>query len=206
MDDEDDDEPRGRSARGRSGPPRPKPPVTQPYLQRVAAWYLERYEATSGSLRRALLKRVHRGVETHGQDREQLTAWADQVVAGLCAAGAVDDRRYVETAIRRGRERGDAERKIRSKLLSKGLPGSLIDELFTERKAEPEGPSDERLAAIRFARKRRFGPWRRPGAPEDVGRKELAAMGRAGYSYALANELVRATDAEALEDELPRGW
>jgi regulatory protein len=191
--------------------PKPKPRrgpkrVTPVYLQRVAAWYLERFEATSAALRRALMKRVHRAVETHGQDRAELTAWADAVVDQLVQSGVVDDRRYAETQIRRGRERGDAERKLRSKLMAKGLRAALLDEIFSALRAEEEGVSAERISAIRYAKRRRFGPWRRPGTPDDTARKELAAMGRAGFSYELANSVLRATDAEALEDELPRGW
>jgi regulatory protein len=179
--------------------------ITPQYLQRLAGWYLERWEATADSLRRTLMKRVYRAVEAHDQDLEECTEMAEAVVAEMVRSGMVDDLRYTQNVVRRGRERGASAMKLRAKLRAKGVDARLVDEVLAEER-DDEGPSPERIAAIRYARRRRFGPWRRPDPRPDAERKELASMARAGFPYGLCRDILDADDAWALEDELPRGW
>lgn len=177
------------------------------YLKRVALWYLERWEGSRDSVRRTLIKRVDRAVQAHGQDRGELVAQVEVVLDDLVREGFLDDRRFAESTVRRLRERGSSTRRIQAALAAKGVARSLTDALLRPPE-HAEGPPPERLSAIRYARRRRFGPWRRPGAPvaPDQLRKELASMARAGFDLDVAAAVLRAEDASLLEDELPIGW
>jgi regulatory protein len=175
--------------------------ITETYLRRVLSWYLERHDAPASHIRRLMMQRVLRAVRELEQDREEAEAHLDTVLADFVRMGLVDDRRWTENAIARWRQRGVSERQIRARAAAKGARRDLVDELLAASREEDEA-DPERLAALRYARRRRFGPWRRPDSPEDKRRKEMASMARAGFSFGLAREILDAEDREALEDEL----
>ena len=97
--------------------------------------------------------------------------------------------------------RGNSSRIIRGKLKQKGLDDGVIDLALVALGDGDEDP--EQTAAIRFARRRRLGPFslRQPedGEQENQREKHLAAMARAGFSYAMAKCIIDA----ASEDDLP---
>jgi regulatory protein len=187
--------------------PRAAPkPVTATYLRNVVRWYLERHDTTAAHLRRLLMQRVHRAAAAHGQDPAEGARLVDALLGELVASGLVDDRRYAEQTARRLRDRGQSARKIRAALAAKGLRGDVVEVALAGDDVDAAPDADpERLAAIRYARRRRLGPWRRPGAPDDVFRKELASLARAGFGYDVALDVLKG-DAETLEAELPVGW
>lgn len=178
--------------------------VDPAYLRRVAVWYLERWEAPAEGLRRVLLKRVRRSELAHGTDREEASAWVEEVVREAQQAGLVDDARYAATMRDRWRSSGCSTAQIRARLRQKGLNKPVIEHaLATEAAFTDTDLSPDHLAALRYARRRRFGPWRaQPATPERL-QKELAAMGRRGFGYDLARTVVDdETPADAWEDLL----
>ena len=56
-------------------------------------------------------------------------------------------------------------------------------------------------AALRYACRRRLGPYRRPDAPTPDRGRELAALGRAGFSRGVAEAIVDCDDAGDLMAE-----
>mgnify|MGYP007004680707 CR=1 FL=1 len=53
-----------------------------------------------------------------------------------------------------------------------------------------------------YAKRRRLGPWRRPGTREAHRDRDLAAMARAGFPYGLGRRVIEADpDAEPLDHE-----
>ncbi|MCB9663853.1 MAG: RecX family transcriptional regulator [Alphaproteobacteria bacterium] len=178
--------------------------VDPAYLRRLALWYLERWEGSRDTVRRTLVKRVDRAVAAHAQDRAELLRQVEGVLDALEAEGLVDDARFAQALVARLRARGGSTRRIRAALALKGIAPDVAAAALDE--GDTPGPSDERLAAIRYARRRRFGPWRRVDADADKLRKELASMARAGFGYPVARAILDAEDAHALEDELPIGW
>lgn len=183
--------------------------LTPSYLRNVVRWYLERWDAPSAHLHRRLMERARRAVAEHDQDLEDCRRMVDDAVAWAVEIGLVDDARYAAATVQRQRASGKSRRQIQAALRAKGVASALIDAAIAEHADDEEG-DPERLAAIRYARRRGFGPFRRPTArafdPDDKRRKELASMARAGFSYTLAKTVLDAEDAMALEDELPRGW
>jgi regulatory protein len=59
------------------------------------------------------------------------------------------------------------------------------------------GETDLR-AALRFAKRRRLGPFRTPKERATRRERDLAALGRAGFSYEVARAVVDAPTADAL--------
>src|SRR6266404_9081867 len=80
-------------------PPRRPPGITDSVLEKSALYYLERYAASSGQLRRVLLRRIKRA-QMLGAESTQLEAARGHVevlVARFLASGILDDRRFAES-------------------------------------------------------------------------------------------------------------
>ena len=94
------------------------------------------------------------------------------------------------------RERGTSARMIYAKLMQKGLSREDIDRALEEyeaREGREDGPSIEYLAAEKYARKRKLGPYRMPYDPERM-EKDMAAMARAGYAYDIVKSVLKQPD------------
>ncbi len=185
--------PAGR--RGRRAPRR----ATPEYLERAALFYLERYASSSENLRRVLRRKVERSVRAHGTDREAGFAAVDALVARFARSGLVDDRRFAEGKAASLHRRGGSARAIRATLAAKGVPAQEIDAAVTG--LEDLSADPELAAACAFARRRRLGPWRRPEDRAEMQSKDLAALGRGGFSFETARRVLQAETPEELEAE-----
>ncbi|MEQ1501629.1 MAG: RecX family transcriptional regulator [Myxococcota bacterium] len=175
--------------------------ITAAYLQRVTAWYLERYGSSAGNLRRVLIQRVIRSAETERSEGERLV---DAEIARLEAAGLVNDGLYAADKARSLRRRGSSARTVRAALRAKHLSDEAITHALDV--ATPASGADPEWEAARtWARKHRVGPWRRdPAAPDlDARRREMARMARAGFGFDLARRVVDAARIEDLDDDPP---
>ncbi len=72
--------------------------VNERMLENVALYYLQRFAASTESLRRVLLRRVERSARVHDTDRNEGRALVEVVVSRLAAAGLVDDRAFARPA------------------------------------------------------------------------------------------------------------
>lgn len=183
-------------------PPKPTPPVSAAYLERAALHYLERYSASVAMLRRTLQRRVEKRCRLRGEDPSAHAETIDAVVARAVSAGLVDDARFTAGRMAALRRRGTSARALSAKLAAKGVSRDLVaDAMAAERdEAEAEGTDTEETAAAAYAKRRRLGPWRRPGTREAHRDRDLAAMARAGFAYGLARRIVE-SDAESRPDE-----
>jgi regulatory protein len=186
---------RTTGAAARRGRPLPRR-VTPTYLENAALHYLQRFASSSANLRRVLLRKVHRSAEAHGTDPAEGTAWVDALIERYRQAGLLDDAAYAAAKTASLARRGTSPRGIRQKLSQKGVEGEIIDESIGEL-----GENADLRAAVNFARRRRLGPFR-PGGREAVFEKELAALGRAGFSYETARRVLACADEDAVEGML----
>lgn len=189
-----------QTAAGKRRGPRKASPE---YLERAALYYLERYAAPAAHLRRLLMAKVDRSARFHGTDAEAGAEAVDALVARFVAAGLVDDRAYAAARARSLFRRGASAYAIRGKLAAKGVASELIDAALAalaEEAAEPE-----LAAALAFARRRRLGPYREAAARAERRDKDLAALGRQGFSLDLARRVIDARDLAALEAEAGAG-
>ena len=171
-------------------------PVSLDRLKQGALRYLGQRDASRAQLRRVLVRRVDRALRVHGGDRDEALGWVDEVLVYCERLGYLEDARYARGKARSMRRRGASERKIRAKLAEKGVAGELVDAPL-----EAEGGDAELVAALRLVRRRRFGPFARAEVDRDAHRKQLAALGRAGFGYDTARRALE-MDREEAEERL----
>lgn len=181
---------------------RPEPPVTAAWLERVALHYLDRYGASSEMLRRVLARRVDRRCRSRDEAPDAQAGLIEETVARAQRAGLIDDARFAAARLATLRRRGTSTRQARAKLSEKGIDADTISAAMSdEREDAGEEADTERQAALAYARRRRLGPHRPPGAREANRERDLAAMARAGFPYALARAVLEAdADEETPED------
>jgi regulatory protein len=196
------------AARSEARPVGPAPGAEA--LREAALDYLARYAATEAGLRRVLERRIDRWARRAGLDRDPETVAAQaataraavgDVVARLAAVGAVNDQAYAESRARSLVRAGRSRRAASAHLAAKGV------DTETARSVLPEDAETELAAALVLARKRRIGPFRRGGPPDEAGRwRELGVLARAGFAQDVAREAlaIEPDQAEALVNAFRR--
>lgn len=184
------------------GGPRSAPPAPDAAaLHEAALAHLARYAATRAGLVRVLDRRVDRWAREAGPDAAAVSVPALRetvraVVAKLAAAGAVDDAAFAAgragSLVRAGRSR----RAIAAHLAMRGVGGD------DARAALPDDPEAELAAALVLARRRRIGPFRAAGRPEDL-KRELGMFARAGFAHDVAARAL-GMDAETAGELIAR--
>lgn len=175
-----------------------KPPNLSPAsVERAALYYLERYASSAENLRRVLMRRVARAARFGETDRDQAVAAITAVIDKLTARGLLSDQAYAEGRARSLSRRGISRARIVQTLAVKGVGRADADSALAA--LDEDGDSDL-AAALRFARRKRLGPFRLGTDRAERRLRDLAAMGRAGYSGAVARRVVDAASVEALEE------
>jgi regulatory protein len=159
--------------------------MSEATLEAAALFYLGRYASSSGNLRRVLTAKVRRSAAHYGDDPAPLLAKIEALVAAHAGSGAIDDRLYAQSQIGKLRRRGGSGRAITARLTAKGVPATIIAE-SAQALGDQQGDRD---AAIRFARRRRLGPFRAESRAENR-QKDLATLGRAGFDYATSVSVI----------------
>lgn len=174
---------------------RESPPATPERLEAAALRYLERYAASAAHLQKLLLAKVRRSAERHGTDVEAGASYVRALIGRLQRSGVLDDRRYAEGKAQSLRRRGGSARSIRAALAAKGVAREEVDTALVSADEGTGAGEADLQAARRLARRRRLGPWR---AKDRAGHrlKDLAALGRAGFSYETARRVVDGTAEE----------
>lgn len=163
--------------------PRQPRPVTSAYLDRAALAYLGRFASSAENLRRVLTRKVERRCRLRGEDPAPFLPLVKEVVRRCVRIELVNDRAYAEGRVASLRRRGSSSRLIGAKLSAKGVSREMIaGALEADHDAEDE-------AAWALARRRRLGPFRL--RDRSVFReKDLAALARAGFGFALARKVI----------------
>lgn len=204
----------GADSQARPGPRAPRP-ATSERLEKAAYHYLERFATSAENLRRVLMRRVDRSALLHGTDRAEGARAVDRIVARFQEVGLLDDMAYAQARAASLHRQGKGVRAIRRGLMRKGVEAEVIDsalatlaeDVALETGADPGAGQQADLrttdmaAAIRYARRRRIGPYRDAAAREASRGRDLAALGRQGFDYDTARRVVEAADPETLEAE-----
>ncbi len=170
-----------------------KAPVTRAYLQKAALFYLERYAASSETLRQVLRRKVERrcrmavtdeAVDGTNSDPQTYDILIDEVVAACRSSQLVDDEAYAKGKVASLRRRGASERAIRAKLAVRGISGEIAAVVLEE---QDEG--SEIRAAFIFARRRKLGPYRLDRR-EEYRLQDMAKLGRAGFSGTIIRQVM----------------
>jgi regulatory protein len=176
----------------------PPPAVTPAALEAAALHYLERYASSVENLRRVLMRRIDRAARAGVIEREDGRARVAEVVERLRARRLVDDTAYADGRVRSLSRQGRSRAVIARTLAAKGVDSDAIDAALA---ALADSGETDVQAAVRFARRRRLGPFR--PAKERAARRDrdLAALGRAGFSYEVARRVVDAPTSDTLGAE-----
>jgi regulatory protein len=173
--------------------PRPTPrPLDESRLRELALAYVGRFATTRSKLRAYLARKLReRGWE--GPRDPDLAALAEN----LAGQGFIDDAGYAESKARSLTARGYGRRRV-----IEALRGAGVDEKDSE---AARAHSEDRAvsAALRFAERRRIGPFAASQAGRPALEKAIAAMVRAGHGFDLARAIATlAPDPEADRDLL----
>ena len=173
-------------------------------LRTRAEWYLLRYPASSANLARFLGKAVGRiDPDATAEDAAPLI---HAVMQGLRADGLLNDAAFASARARRLLARGQPPRRIAADLQGRQIPDDAVAAALETLSAESGDPEAQAfLAACRTARRRRLGPYRPEDERAAMQARDLAVLGRAGFSYAVAREVLTLADAEAVEAVLQGG-
>jgi regulatory protein len=173
--------------------------VSAAYLERAALHYLGRFASTEANLRKVLERKVRRRNEDGAAPSAEQQGWIDTVAAKCVRYGYVDDAAYARNRVEALVRKGKPVRMIAQDLRHKGVPediGRAALQAFGD--AHDDVETDEKAAAA-YAKRRRFGPFRRADRDTPEKReKEKAAMMRAGFSYRLTQETLAASEEELL--------
>ena len=177
---------------------RRRPPLDSSRLEELALRYVARF-ATSRAKLRAYLSRKVRERGWSGPGEPDLDGLAERI----CKLGYVDDAAYALAKSQALSSRGYGKRRLNQKLLVDGIGEE--DAVAALDHADAEAVE----SALRFARRRRIGPF--AGSVPDPKQREkaVAAMIRAGHSFGIARAIAalepgETVDPDALRDQSGR--
>jgi regulatory protein len=163
---------------------KPRPPLDQETLERLALHYVGRYATTRSKLRSYLARKVReRGWQGEPPEVERL-------VERLSELGYIDDRAFAEARGSAFQRRGYGERRLDQALKAAGVEDPDAEA------ARAEAREGALAAALRFARRKRIGPYAVIQPDREARQKAFAAMLRAGHPL----DVVRRVINTSLED------
>lgn len=167
-------------------------PYDEGSLERAALSYVERYATTRAKLAAYLGRKLRdKGWIGPGQPPVQT------LVERMAALGYVDDRAFAAARAAALGRRGYGERRVREALRAAGVG----EEEGAEAREVARGMAWE--AALRFAERRRIGPFAATEPDRAAREKALGALLRAGHPMDLAVRLAQARPGQipAMEGE-----
>ncbi len=172
-------------------PPRPhtpRPPLDAEALERAALHYAGRYATTRAKLASYLGRKLReRGWAGEGEPG------IDALIERMAGLGYVDDRAFATARAASLGRRGYGERRVGEAMRAAGIGAEDSSE------ARELARSNAWTAALRFAERRRIGPFAitLPERPERE--KAIGAMLRAGHPLHLARRIASAKPGEIPE-------
>ena len=156
-----------------------RPPLDQDALERLALRYVERFATTRSKLGAYLTRKLRERGLKNGS-----TANIEGIVEKLAGLGYVDDAAFALSKARSLSARGYGAGRVGLALRIAGVgdaDGAEAKELAAAQAVD---------AALRFARKRRIGPFASEHADPKQRERILSAMIRAGHAFALAKSIL----------------
>ena len=150
-------------------------------LERLALHYVGRYATTRAKLRAYLLRKM-RERDWNGDAPD-----VDGLIERLSGLGYIDDEAFASARAASLQRRGYGERRVSQALSAAGIAEG---DAAQAKEQTREGAWD---AAIRFARRKRIGPFAAGEIDRDGRQRAFAAMMRAGHSFEIAREVLNAS-------------
>jgi len=162
---------------------KPRPPLNAEKLNELALAYVGRFATTRARLKSYLVRKVReRGWD--GAPPTNLSTDVEAIAERFAVQGYVDDAAYALSKSRSLTSRGYGLRRVEQSLRTAGVD-------------ETDGAAARDLAqtdcvesALRFAERRRIGPFASQPADHKSRERALAAMIRAGHGFGLARAIL----------------
>jgi regulatory protein len=162
-----------------------RPPLDEAGLERLGLHYAGRYATTRSKLLRYLARKVReRGWGGAGD------APIDSLVERFARLGYVDDAAFASARAASLMRRGYGERRVDQALRAAGI-GEEDGET-----ARAEARDGAWAAALRFAQRKRIGPWAGEKPDREGRQKAVGAMIRAGHPIDMVRRLLDASPGE----------
>ena len=168
--------------------------ISHRYLLGAAYRYLERYATTEANLKFILSRKVERALvdqENSEEVREISKIWIKEIVDGCVKQKLVDNKLYAQNRMKSFLNSGNSVSNAKNKLRAKGVPVEVIEEVVAS--TYKQTPNANIVSAVKYVKRRRFGPFRVRERMENTEQKEFAAMARAGYSYSESAKVLKAS-------------
>jgi regulatory protein len=159
------------------------------WARNSAIYRLQRQMLTEKQLSDAIARKAKEKFE--GITPVQVRALVDLAVKFGYDNKALDDVAYAEIATRSSVRSGRSRRAIAQRLAVKGIDRETASVALEA--------TDDLYAAVVFARKRAFGPFRRGDLDEKRKAKELSAFARGGFGFELGKRVFEMSLDEAEE-------
>lgn len=165
------------------------PARQESWLRNSATHYLAQRISSAENLRRILTRRALKRIED--PEEGKIAELVEKVITFCRENRLIDDLAYAETKAAVGARRGVSRRSLSRMLQSKGVEPPVVEEVVAV--------VDDALSAVRFAKRRRLGPWRLREADNAV-MKDVATFARGGFPSNLAFRMARMPldEAEAI--------
>lgn len=148
---------------------------------------LERRMMTEKELSEAIVKKAK--VKFEGITEDQLQALSAAAVALAYEQKALDDGAYARQKTDAAVRNGKSKRFIAQTLSAKGVDAETTASALQD--------TDDLYAAVVFARKRGFGPFRRGEIDDKRKAKELSALARNGFGFTIGSAVFEMSRDEA---------
>lgn len=158
------------------------------WARNSAAYRLSKRMMTQKQLADAIRRKAREKFE--GITPVQVEALAASAIAFGLDVKALDDVAYAEIRTRSSARAGKSKKAIAKTLAQKGVDRQIVAEAVSE--------TDDLRAAVIYARRRTFGPFRRVDLDERQKAKELSAFARQGFGFEIGAR-VFAMDLEEAE-------
>jgi regulatory protein len=182
----------GADAPHASGTAQPTPRMLA-WARNSAAYRLARRMMSRHELMQAISRKARQKYEDI--EPETVDILAQEAVRFGVFMGAINDEAYAGIKSQSASRSGKSRRAIAQTLARKGIEKELVTQALEE--------VDDLAAAVRFARKRGYGPFRRREADQRQIARELASLARNGFGFALAQRVVEMEMDEAEDVLLP---
>ena len=152
--------------------------ITPQRLKNIALYYLKRFDSSINNLRQVLRNRVNDYAYYNPEwNKNEAYEWIEKILVDFERYGYLDDARYTELKVKNYVNAGKSAHYITNKLKQKGIADSLVAEFLEEQ------GYDSYEMALRFARKKRIGPFRVDENRKEFRQKDMAVLLRAGFDY-----------------------
>ncbi len=172
--------------------------ISKTYLHNAGLSYLQRFASSTENFRSVMMRKIRRSCAVHETPApEDAIEMLDALIIRFTELGLLNDREYARMMTASLTRKGLSEKAIYARLKNRGIPKNLVREHLEE-----EAHSDSQ-AALRFAQRKRIGPFRKSPLPDDPlsrqkqKNKEFSALARAGFDFETARRVLEQDPSSA---------